>query len=51
MNDLTVVGSLGGGGGLGDVDLVYVPEPTGITLLALGLLGSMLLRRRASRTR
>ena len=35
-NDLTVVGSLEGGGGLGDVDLVYVPEPSAILLLAMG---------------
>ena len=38
--DLTVVGSLAGGGGLGDVDLVYVPEPTSIMLLAIGLAGA-----------
>ena len=49
MTDLTVVGSLAGGGDLGAVDLVYIPEPTSITLLVLGLLGGMLLRRRTSR--
>ncbi len=38
LGDLTVVGSLAGGGGLGDVDLVYVPEPTTLVLLSLGLL-------------
>ncbi len=37
MNDLTVVGSLAGGGDLGDVDLVYVPEPTSALLLAIGI--------------
>ena len=37
--DLTVVGSLSGGGDLGAVDLVYVPEPSTVALLALGLLG------------
>ena len=38
LNDLTVVGSLAGGGDLGDVDLVYVPEPATIGMLVLGLL-------------
>jgi gluconolactonase len=38
LNDLTVVGSLAGGGAIGDVDLVYVPEPaTGV----LGLLAAL----------
>jgi hypothetical protein len=36
-SDLTVVGSLAGGGDLGDVDLVFVPEPTTLFLLAVGL--------------
>ena len=36
-NDLTVVGSLDGGGGLGDVDLIYVPEPSSALLLVLAL--------------
>lgn len=35
MNDLTVVGSLSGGGDLGAVDLIYVPEPSAIVLLML----------------
>lgn len=39
--DLTVIGSLQGGGGLGDVDLVYIPEPSGLVLVILGLLGLM----------
>ena len=38
LEDLSVVGSLAGGGDLGDVDLVYVPEPAAIGLLVLGLL-------------
>ena len=38
LNDLSVVGSLAGGGDLGNVDLVYVPEPTALGLLAFGLL-------------
>ena len=37
LNDLTVVGSLAGGGDLGEVDLVYVPEPASALLLAIGL--------------
>jgi hypothetical protein len=36
--DLTVVGSLAGGGALGDVDLIYVPEPSTLVLAAFGLL-------------
>jgi hypothetical protein len=51
--DLTVVGSLAGGGGLGDVDLVYVPvpEPTTIMLTLAGLLtlGGRFISRRPSR--
>ena len=47
-NDLTAVGSLAGGGDLGDVDLIYVPEPSAIALMCLGLVGLMgrSLRRR-----
>jgi hypothetical protein len=45
-NDLTVVGSLTGGGNLGEVDLVYIPEPSAGVLLALGMIG-LLARRRA----
>ena len=48
-NDLTVVGSLAGGGGLGEVDLVYVPEPTTALLLAVGLLMGLVQFRRANR--
>ena len=34
--DVPAVGSLAGGGDLGDVDLVHVPEPASALLLALG---------------
>jgi hypothetical protein len=37
-NDLTVVGSLAGGGDLGNVDLIYVPEPATFLLVTLGVL-------------
>ena len=46
MGDLTVVGSLAGGGDLGNVDLIYIPEPSTLLLLALGLLGILACRRR-----
>ena len=48
LSDLTVVGSLAGGGGLGEVDLIYVavPEPTTATLLTIGLLGLAAMSRR-----
>jgi hypothetical protein len=46
LNDLTVVGSLAGGGDLGAVDLVYVPEPASALLLAVGIaIGFPQLRR------
>jgi hypothetical protein len=38
LDDLSVVGSLAGGGDLGEVDLIYVPEPTSVLLLAAGLI-------------
>ena len=47
--DLTVVGSLAGGGDLGNVDLVYVPEPTSILLLTVGTLIGLLHFMRANR--
>jgi hypothetical protein len=43
-DDLTVVGSLAGGGDLGTVDLVYVPEPSTVWLLLLAI-GSLLVFR------
>jgi hypothetical protein len=39
LNDLTVIGSLAGGGDLGEVDLIYVPEPAQIVLTLIGMLG------------
>ena len=36
-NDLTVVGSLAGGGDLGAVDLVYIPEPSTPAMLGVAL--------------
>ena len=44
-NDLTVVGSLDGGGDLGDVDLIYIPEPSTLLLALLGIFGLLHLRR------
>ena len=38
LGDLTVVGSLAGGGDLGAVDLIYVPEPSTVALMCLGFL-------------
>lgn len=38
-SDLTVVGSLAGGGDLGDVDLIYFPEPCSFMLALIGLAG------------
>jgi hypothetical protein len=46
LADLTVVGSLAGGGDLGDVDLIYVPEPSALLLLSVALVASLLVRRR-----
>ena len=44
--DLSAVGSRAGGGDLGGVDLVYIPEPAGALLLLCGVLGVSLIRRR-----
>jgi len=44
--DLTVVGSLAGGGDLGPVDLIYIPEPSTLLLLGLGLTAVLAPRRR-----
>jgi hypothetical protein len=46
LNDLTVIGSLAGGGGLGNVDLIYVPEPSTMVLLLAGMCGLMMTTRR-----
>lgn len=48
MGDLTVVGSLAGGGDLGDVDLIYiaVPEPSTFVLAMLALVAFAWRRRR-----
>ena len=45
--DLSAVGSLAGGGALGEVDLIYVPEPTTVLLTLNGLLFLGLFRRRS----
>ena len=48
MNDLTVVGSLAGGGDLGAVDLAYlciIPEPSSHLLALLGIIGLLHWRR------
>ena len=47
-NDLTAVGSIAGGGALGDVDLIYVPEPASAVLLIFGCLLAGAVRRRAA---
>jgi hypothetical protein len=39
LNDLTVVGSLDGGGDLGNVDLFYLPEPSSRLLALFGIIG------------
>ena len=49
LGDLSVVGSLAGGGALGEVDLIYVPEPTSALLLSVGLVIGLLHFRRANR--
>ena len=44
--DLSAVGSLAGGGDLGEVDLVYIPEPSTLALALLALAAGHLVRRR-----
>jgi hypothetical protein len=48
LDDLTVVGSLAGGGPLGDVDLVYiaVPEPCAVALFGIGMVALTAIGRR-----
>lgn len=46
LSDLTVVGSLNGGGDLGNVDLIYVPEPGSLLLSVLGIVGLIGVSRR-----
>ena len=43
--DLSAVGSLEGGGDLGEVDLVYIPEPSTVVLFLFGIMGLGLIRR------
>ena len=50
-NDLTAVGSIAGGGALGDVDLIYVPEPASAVLLIFGCLLAGAVRRRHGQRR
>ncbi len=49
LNDLTVVGSLNGGGDLDNVDLIYIPEPSAIALATVGLLSVVVAWRRRPR--
>jgi len=46
LGDLTVVGSLAGGGDLGNVDLIYVPEPSTVVSTVLGMLAVVIIRRK-----
>ena len=43
--DLTAVGSLAGGGDLGAVDLIWLPEPSSLLLALLGIVGLLHWRR------
>ena len=49
LSDLTVIGSLDGGGDLGEVNLIYVPEPSAAMLSLLSALGIVVWCRRHSR--
>jgi hypothetical protein len=42
LDDLSVIGSLAGGGDLGDMDLIYVPESSALALTGFGLLAVLL---------
>ena len=46
LSDLTVVGSLAGGGELGEVDLIYVPEPSSGLLSVIALMAVARMWRR-----
>jgi hypothetical protein len=46
LGDFLTTGSLEGGGSLAAMDLVYVPEPSALVLLGVGLLGLLAWRRR-----
>ena len=37
-NDLTVSGTLAGGGDLGEVDLIFIPEPSTLILAAMAII-------------
>jgi hypothetical protein len=51
LDDLTVTGSLAGGGDLGDVDLIYVPEASTVMLLVAGSWAVAAFRRRVPNVR
>jgi hypothetical protein len=44
-NDLTVVGGLAGGGGLGTVDLIFIPEPSSLLLALVAIIALLHWRR------
>ena len=44
--DLSAVGSLAGGGDLGEVDLIYVPEPSAMLMLGLTFVSCVVMIRR-----
>ena len=46
LGDLSVVGSLAGGGDLGDVDLIYIPEPSTLLMVTLAILSMLIPMRR-----
>ena len=49
FDDLTVVGSVASGGDLGNVNVDYVPEPTSVLLLCVGLAIGLVHFRRVNR--